>query len=173
MSATQCLKACLIPPPLSIQAEETCFATVGDLFSYRLGVGVVGVSCFAFSCEIELIWCHCSRHSLSQGARARHRRGEAFSITCLCIPRGTDDKEVLSCVANLPSGKVFPALKNKTDIFILGCQLQLEPGSIRMPWGRIFPPDAEVLVTNHDRFSMFPTQTSEKSVHFQYQEGHG
>lgn len=98
-----------------------------------------GGGCFAFSCEIELIWCHCSHHSLSQGARARHRRGEAFSITCLCIPRGTDDKEVLSCVANLPSCKVFPALKNKTDIFILGCQLQLAPGSIRMPWGCIFP----------------------------------
>lgn len=43
----------------------------------------------------------------SSGATVRATRfhkalvGEAFSITCLCIPVGTDDKEALSCVANL------------------------------------------------------------------------
>lgn len=77
---------------LSIQTEETCCVTVGDLFSYRwIGGGI----CFAFSCETELSWCRCSRHSLSQGTWARQFWGEAFSITCLCIPGGTNDKRGL------------------------------------------------------------------------------
>lgn len=71
-----------------------------------------------FPCETELIWCRRSRHLLSQGTWARRWWGEAFSITCLCIPRGTDDKDALSCVANLSW------LKSKIDILIRGCQQQ-------------------------------------------------
>lgn len=53
MSATLCLKACLIPPPLSIQTEETCFATVGDLFSYRLGWGGGGIVVLLFPVKLS------------------------------------------------------------------------------------------------------------------------
>lgn len=84
----------LIRPARGIMAVlllEICFLIAGR------GREVV----LLFSCEIELIWCRCSRRSLSRGTWGRHWWGEAFSITCLCIPRGTEDKEALSCGAKL------------------------------------------------------------------------
>lgn len=94
MSATQGLKASFFSPPWpypyrprrhAVLPLEICFLIAGS------GGGI----CFAFSCETELSWCRCSRHSLSQGTWARQFWGEAFSITWMCIPGGTNDKRGL------------------------------------------------------------------------------
>lgn len=41
-----------------------------------------------------------------------------FSITCLYIPRGTDDKETLSSVANFPPPRAFPARQSRTALVV-------------------------------------------------------
>lgn len=55
-----------------------------------------------------------------------------FPLPECAFQGGQTIKEALSCVANLPSCKVFPALKSKTYILIHGCQPQLAPGSKRI-----------------------------------------
>lgn len=132
MSATQGLKASFFSPPWpypyrprrhAVLPLEICFLITGS-----------GGGAFVLLFPVKLSSAGAAVHATRfHKALGPDNSGERhFPLPACAFQGGQTIKEALSCVANLPSCKVFPALKSKTYILIHGCQPQLAPGSKRM-----------------------------------------